>query len=297
MRSERLLASRFGWQTGAGLKQQELEVHMKRTSIAVLFTATSVAALLAASSGFAAQNVANTSQKGSLLIFPLINVDHTTTGEAWDTIVEISNDQNSTVHIECEYVNEEKGRVNFDFDLTARQTVSWDAYTLASDPSTFNPAPFPTNAGTPGFVGNPNRGELVCFATDPGRQFQVAFNELTGTATVLNTNDADALQHKQAFKYNAWSFAARGPTGVAPDNVTVPQGTPGTLVLSGASDETGAYDACPAYNIANFMPNGSRLGNIDTIDNWLSVASCNRRSWLSSGRSISRWRSRPTGLR
>ncbi|MBV9290532.1 MAG: hypothetical protein JO288_22395 [Hyphomicrobiales bacterium] len=256
---------------------------MRKTSLAALFAATSIAALLTASSAFAAQNVANTSQKGSLLIFPLINVVHSGTGataEAWDTIVEISNDQNSSIHVECEYVNEEKGRVNFDFELTAKQTVSWDVWTLAGDH--VNPPPFPTGPGNPSFNGNPQRGELVCFATDDGRQFQVAFNELIGSATVLNYNDADAIQHKQAFKYNAWAFAARcapggscPSTGLAPDNNTVAQGTPGDLVLSGAN-AAGAYDACPSYNIANFMPNGSALGNIDTLDNWLSVASCNQ---------------------
>ncbi len=97
---------------------------MKKTSVIPLATASHIAALLAASSAFAAQNVANTSQKGSLLIWPLITVDHSDPNDPQDTIVEISNDANASIHVECEYVNEEKGRVNFDFELTAKQTVS-----------------------------------------------------------------------------------------------------------------------------------------------------------------------------
>ena len=255
---------------------------MKKTSVAVLTTATTIAAFVAASSAFASQNVANTSQKGSLLVWPLITVDQTT-GNPQDTIVEMSNDAYASVQIECTYVNEEKGRVDFDFTLTAKATVTWDVFTLVGDH--VNPPPFPTFAGSPSFTGNPNRGELVCFATNPGGQFQIAWNELTGTATVLDLDDTltGVAQPRHAFKYNAWAFAARcspatagcPSTGIAPDNAAVAQGTPGDLVLSGLN-VAGAYDACPVYNIANFMPNGSKLSNIDTVYNWLSIASCDQ---------------------
>ena len=46
-------------------------------------------------------------------------------------------------------------------------------------------------------------------------------------------------------------------------------------MLSG-NNAAGAYDACPAYNIANFMPNTAQLGKITTIDNDLAVVSCNQ---------------------
>jgi len=116
---------------------------------------------------------------------------------------------------------------------------------------------------------------LICFATDAGRQFQIAWNNLTGTATVINLNDEGADQPKQAFKYNAWAFAARNGGGIAPDNKGVSQGRPGLLRLTGENVD-GVYDACPAYNIANFMPNGATLGNLTTIDNDLAVVSCNQ---------------------
>lgn len=254
---------------------------MKKTLVAVLATAATIGAFVAGSSAFAAQNAANTSQKGSLLIWPLITVDQSDPSDPQDTIVELSNDANASIHVECEYVNEQKGRTNFDFTLTGKQTVTWDALTLAGDQ--VNPNRFPSGPGNPPWTGNPNRGELICFATSMGRQTQVAWNELTGTATVLHLADTDAIQPRQGFKYNAWSFAARcAPTtagcpgtGLAPDNATAAQGTPGRLSLTGANAD-GVYDACPLYNIANFMPNGAALGNIDTLDNDLSVVGCNQ---------------------
>jgi hypothetical protein len=246
---------------------------MKSMSKVSLAAATSLAACFAASSAFALQNVANTSQKGSLLVWPLITVDTVAGSLTADTFVEISNDANASVHVECEYVNEQKGRVNFDFELTAKQTASWDVRTGSGDQ--LHPPPFPTNAGNPGFPGNPLRGELICFTTDDGRQFQVAWNELTGNATVMSLKDKTAHQKRQGFKYNAWAFAARDYGGLAADNNTTPFGTAGDLELTGANSY-GVYDACPAYNIANFMPNGATLGNLSTFSNNLAVSGCNQ---------------------
>src|SRR5215469_5913115 len=125
----------------------------------------------------AAKNVANTSQKGSLLIFPAIDVNPL---EGGDTIVEMSNDQNASVQIECYYINEQKDRVNFDFTLKAKQTASWSVGTGAGDQ--VNPPPFPSGGtfnpppGSPFLPTNPNLGELVCFATDNAVQSQIAWN-------------------------------------------------------------------------------------------------------------------------
>jgi hypothetical protein len=179
---------------------------------------TSIAALCAADSVFAAQNVANPTQKGSLLIWPLITVEKPKGDNGQrDTLIEISNDGLLSIHVVCTYVNERKGRVNFDFDLTAKQTASWDVGKGVGDQ--VQPPPFPTNPGIPAFPrGSVFRGELICFATNIGRLFQVAWNQLTGTATVINLNDPAARQPRQAFKYNAWSFAARDANGPAPDN-------------------------------------------------------------------------------
>ena len=227
-----------------------------------------LAGALFSSSAFGAQNVANTTQKGSLLMWPDITVD---LENGSDTVVEISNDQNATVQIECEYINQRKGRVDFDFSLTAKQTLSWDVLSGKSDVS-FSAPLFPSS-GT--FPGDASEGELVCFAVDAGVANQIAWNHLTGTATVIDTADVDALQYKQAFRYNAFAFAARCtscPGGLALDGTI--QGTAGDLVLNGNGD--GTYDECPAYNIVNFSPNGATVGPLTTIDNDLVVISCNQ---------------------
>jgi hypothetical protein len=238
------------------------------SAISTAAFATFLAAALFSSPAFAAQNVANTSQKGSLLIWPEITVD---VENASDTVVEISNDQNATVQVECNYINQRKGRVDFDFSLSAKQTLSWDVLTGKSDVS-FS-APLSPSTGL--FAGNASEGELVCFAVDAGVANQISWNHLTGTATVIDTDDADALQALQAFRYNAWAFAARCtlcPGGLATDNTI--QGTAGDLVLNGNGD--GTYDECPAYNIVNFSPNGAAVGPLNTIDNDLAVISCNQ---------------------
>ena len=220
----------------------------------------------------AAQNVANTSQQGSLLIFPLINVDPYDNS---DTFIEIGNDQSSSVNVECEYVNEEKGRVDFTFTLTHNAVLSWEA--LEGDGDVIGVSPFPYGGDYPQ-LGSDRYGELVCFAVDGSASNQIAFNHLTGTATVVNFYDGDAEQYKQAFKYNAWAFAARGTGagGLANDNTV--QGKAGELYLTGGG--AGTYDACPLYNTALFMPNGAYLGpsgySITTLDNDLAVSSCNQ---------------------
>ncbi len=248
---------------------------MKKNLVISFATATSIAALFAASSAFGAQNVASPTQKGSLLVFPLISVDTATSGQygAQDTFVEISNDQVSPVTVECNYKNEARATVDFSFVLTAKQTVSWDVGTASGDQVT--PPPFPTS----GSGVDANRGELVCFATDNAVANQIAWNELSGTATVMNFSAPSATEPKQSYKYNAWAFAARGPNGIIGTCTQTTncegdvQGTAGDLVLSGLN-ATGAYDACPAYDVANFMPNGASLGKIKTINNDLVVASC-----------------------
>ena len=112
------------------------------------------AAALCARPALAAQNVANTSQKGSLLIFPLVVTDPSALDstlipilDGADTFIEVSNDETSPVHIECSYINEAKGRVDFDFKLTAKATASWDALSGAG----LGAPPFPSNsaAGAP----------------------------------------------------------------------------------------------------------------------------------------------------
>ena len=206
---------------------------------------------LLATSALAAQNVANTAQKGSLLIFPLIDVRAGT-----NTIIRIANDANAAVDVKCYYVNQTKFRNDFAFKLTKKQAVTWDAVNGISDPFG-NLQPFPTALGpvvTGPYAGNPLLGELICFAVNAAGSAQISHNHLSGTATVVSGPGA--------YEYNSWNFTARGvPQGR-------PVGIPGRLDLTGADH---AYDACPLYNIVHFSP--TRLNGV-LNDQRIGVSTC-----------------------
>jgi hypothetical protein len=260
---------------------------MKKTSLAALLTATTIVSLSAGGSTFA-QSVANPSQKGSLLIWPAISINP---AYHEDTLVEISNDSYSPVSILCTYVNELGGWHNFSFELAGQATASWDVLELTGDVII---PPFPNYTGTPTSPfpgGSIYRGELVCFAINNAATFQIAWNELTGTATSVRLDATVSTQPKEGYRYNAWAFAARTcleeslpdrrrprPTpcttdALARDDASAPFGTPGILPMTGLN-AFGNYDACPAYNIQNFMPNGATLSNLTTTENDLHVVSC-----------------------
>ena len=207
---------------------------MQRTWMRV---AIALGVLLCGSSAFAAQNVGNTSQKGSLLIFPQIDVS-----PGWDTIVRISNDANTSVDLTCYYMNERKGRRDFHIRLTRKQPI-W--FSVGLHGGTFPVAAFPTdfNPLIPGVV---TKGVLACWATDVALAAQISHNHLSGTATVTQRVGAGTPPSDvQGFTYASWNFTARGVAAGA--NV----GTPGRLDLTGVD---GAYDACPSYRIEYFSP-------------------------------------------
>ncbi|QGM46778.1 hypothetical protein [Methylocystis heyeri] len=226
-------------------------------AIALAFSAGSAVAQIPPSTSTV--SVTNTSKKGSLLIFPMINIDP---GASADTIIEISNDQVTPVQVECYYVNEQKGRVGFGFEMSGKATVSWDVRTRTGDQ--IRPPPFPSYGDYPVF-GGIYRGELVCFAVDQGATQQIAFNHLHGAASVLGVGGA--------LKYSAWSFWALNAFGSGPAADNTVMGPPGAIRLDGRPND---YDACPSYNAASFMPNGATLGRLGAGGNYLAVASCNQ---------------------
>jgi len=226
-----------------------------------MFGILSLTLVLLASSAFAAQNVGNTSQKGSLLIFPYIVVISDTGEGARDgtyTLVHISNAGPSTVKLQCIWMNEQKVRVNFDLVLTAKGSALIDARTGEVEGPTDQVNRFPRAYGpfggfeVPDSTGsgeaNKEEGELVCFAVDNASGLnQVSYNHLKGEATVIRGGDDDEVA---AFEYTAWAFTARQPIGTVMGS--------GTLVLDGVA----GYDACPQHLIVNFSPKGTELGNV-----------------------------------
>jgi hypothetical protein len=233
-----------------------------------------IGVLLCGSSAFAAQNVGNTSQKGSLVIFPQIDIS-----PGFDTIIRISNDANTAVDLTCYYINERKGRRDFHIRLTRKQPI-W--FSVGRHTGTYPVAAFPTNdvLNTAGTV--VTRGALLCWATDVALANQISHNHLSGNATVVfgtNQGPAAALVPVGAsLTYPSWNFTARDVAAGA----TV--GTPGRLDLTGAS---GAYDACPNYLIGHFSPalatiattSGAGTGTGTGVqlfgDPTISVLSCN----------------------
>jgi hypothetical protein len=169
----------------------------------------------------AAQNVANTNQKGSLLIWPKIaNYD------GYRTYISIANDYYGEVWVKCYWVDENQTIEDFMFRLTPNQPVWFDARFGEGDVMTVPP-----------FQGE--RGELKCWAVNAAGDQQIAFNHLYGNALIF---DGDTT----GFEYNAWSFTARGV------NQGAAVGTGGDMRLTG---NNGGYDACPQYLVENFMAN------------------------------------------
>jgi hypothetical protein len=186
------------------------------SSLVVLFAL----AVMAGSVGAAA--VANTSQKGSLLIFPkIVAKGDQTTGEAIvDTIIYIGNDSTVEVFLKCFWVAEDGVRPEFEFKLAPNQPVAFSAW---GGTGTLSAPPFR------------GEGELVCWATDPLATTQIQFNHLYGSILI-----------KSPFALvgaNAWSFRA------LKDPSPTKGGIAGKLPLDGVT-----YDACPKYLVANFSP-------------------------------------------
>lgn len=201
-------------------------------SVAIVWLLAGVTAMASA-----AQNVANPSQKGSLLIFPKIDVS----GER-DTIITISNDYSRGVPVKCYWVDDEQNIEDFQFLVTLNQPIWFRASdglgTGYLNGASNNPI------AVPPFMGEKGVGELKCWAVTFEDTAQVSFNHLYGKATIIDFTDGSA------WEYNAWSFSARGV------NITRPVGTAGNLQLTGANL---AYDACPQYLLGNFFatPNPS----------------------------------------
>jgi hypothetical protein len=236
---------------------------------------TAIAVLSFSASAVAAPNVANATQKGSLLVFPDIDV----TGPAGlgiDTLVRIQNDGSLDVDVKCYWMDGNKNRVDFVIPITRNQAVWFDART---GQGTFQVNPFPLGPANgfdnPFLVGPPflpttteandtsgpfERGMLACWAVDGGGQNQIKWNHLSGTATVHERIDRGA-----AYEYNAYAFFV--PTGIDQE----PVGVAGTLNLNGVE-----YDSCPLYQIGQFSPvvTGFLNPNLVIAINRLVVTGC-----------------------
>ena len=131
-----------------------------------------------------------TTQKGSLLVFPDIDVRGgqgfapagKAAGPEVTTIVRIQNDATSGVWVKCHYMDGQKRRNDFAFLVTRGQPIWFDAATGAG---TVGANPFPSGFGA---------GMLACFATMSDESTQIRWNHLSGTATVVNYTQGTAYR-------------------------------------------------------------------------------------------------------
>jgi len=187
----------------------------------------------------AAQNVANTSQKGSLLIFPKIIVQ-----ESVDTIISIGNDYFTEVWVKCYWMDSDQQVEDFLFRLTPNQPVYFYAST--------GEGPKGGGITVPPF--GASKGELKCWAVNANGDTQRSFNHLYGNAVIF--------QDEATVAYNAWSFTARQPLGTEMGS--------GELLLNG----TTGYDACPTYLVTNFMAGSPAASNGTNATPDLTLVPC-----------------------
>jgi hypothetical protein len=223
---------------------------MKRYTMvgaAVSLALVSIAAL-------AAPNVVNTTQKGSLLVFPEIEAF-----PGYNTVIRITNDNTRPITVKCYYGEftdsiYKKPTRDFQFELTKNQPVYWE---VKDGTGTITAPDFPSEGPEFG-------GQLICWAVSKGGGTQVKWNHLSGTATITSLKD------ETSYAYNAYQFYARGVK-----NRQQVGDTAGVLELNGTRDG-GAYDKCGRYIIGHFSPRGVTIPAvpISVFQNLLSVSSC-----------------------
>lgn len=178
---------------------------------------------LVAHGAFAATNVANVTQLGSVLAFPYVASNGSTT----ETIIRITNVASGDVMVACHILDRNGNATGspFSFTVVGRAALSF-------------------GLGTSGYYpGGTGEGFMICWATNNAVTQQINFNNLTGTARVF-WYDAPSTT-RTAGEYSAWSFAAR--TGANRDPVGA---TPGLIQLNGVD-----YDYCPQYVLGQYSPN------------------------------------------
>ena len=227
-------------------------------------------ALALACSASAAPNVINATQKGSLLVFPDIDVRGTTT-----TLVRLSNDGTLPVDVKCIWMDGNKNRADFLVRLTRTQPVWFDARTGAGTTRVNAFPAYASNGYDNPYLGGATRdpyfaGTLVCFAVDATEQNQVKWNHLSGSATVYDP------ARQTAYEYSAYAFFVQSGLDLAP------VGTPGTLYLNSVD-----YDSCPLYQIGQLSPEGTVGGAaaamFTVIRNRLAITGCTlelNQDWL-----------------
>ncbi len=208
----------------------------------------------------------NFTQKGSLLVYPLIELKWDAAGNLiQDTIITLTNDWGSPVSVMAFIVDGEppgypdicQMMINNEFDLTENEPCYWSVATGSPkgvSPLTAignPPIPDPDSDLNPG--GTHLHGWLAIWAVD-GDFREVSHNHLHGTATVVNYRDGEA------WEYNAWAFQ------------TVDQQAVGGLLAEpyGRLDLDGQeYQKLPAILLLEFFAPGAEVPTSDQL--WIEI--------------------------
>lgn len=258
---------------------------MKKSSVIMLVALFLIAGF--ATSSMAA-TVANTSQLGSLLVFPKIDTKANFNSLLVpqfdrDTIITIGNNGAREVTIQCfwtyptiqnniqatpaweptnppsflEFSRLGTGVQGWTKTIKPKSVIYFSAATGINDAFGLNLTTggnaFPQKNGSLG------SGALTCFAVkSTSIRRPISYNQLYGTAELINftnaINDGDApltylINGATAWKYTAWSFRANAKAGALMVNPDATQ-NPNTLALKGAK---GTYDACPSVLTFNYI--------------------------------------------
>ncbi|ADJ29528.1 hypothetical protein [Nitrosococcus watsonii] len=248
-----------------------------------LILGTAVAASLL-STPLLALDRANTSERGSLLVFPKVDVS-----ENHNTLIRLENDYFEPVNLKCYWKNGTKFLTDFQLELKENQPIwisakdgkgtyavppfpqssNWDYVSTVDDDEDHGESYFSSPVQLPDDAAQ--KGELQCWAVNGAGDSEIRWNHLAGSATVMDTAD------NTAFEYNAWNFRCLvGNTG---DECVIAD--IGKLDLDGAE-----YEACPKKLVGHFSPKetdlvkselgADTLGDLQVTQNELTIASCNQ---------------------
>ena len=187
------------------------------------------------SGAYAADRV-SASEKGSLLVYPKIEIKWDTAGELiQDTFISLNNDHPLDRHIVMFFVSDtlECEGIYHDTTLTGNEAAYWSAAT--GFPKMVGP--FSEDlAGDDGCGNDRVAGFIVVFATNENNE-QVRWNHLYGAGTIINYTDGFA------WEYNAYAYKVLDPWS----NGSV-VGTAGTILMDGAE-----YEQCFSTLLMDFF--------------------------------------------
>lgn len=209
------------------------------------------------SSAFAADRV-SASEKGSVLVYPKVEVRWNANGLTQDTLISLNNDYTQGVHIVAFFVTELCTVQYSDFDLTANEATYWrasDGQPKGVGPFWTGVTPYPDPEGCPEVI---VRGFVVLFATNESNE-QIRWNHLYGGATIVN------YLHSFMWEYNAYAYKA-----VDPWSNGLPVGTAGTINFDGTE-----YEQCFDTLLMDFFAPVPPIGGIPGYDTDLTLVVAN----------------------